>query len=427
MKLVKIPKKKKGEFREICIPSHKEKEEFRKYLPSLNEKSNIVCNPHVVHGFVNKKSPVTNAKMHIGKKYTLKFDLSNFFDTVKPIHLKGKLTEEEITKLMPDGRAYQGLPTSPAIANIAAVDMDNAIIKKIKGKNIVYTRYADDLCFSFDDFEMVKFLKDIVPQIVGRCGFKINKQKTWLQDSRFGNRIITGVSVSSTGISATKSVRRKLRAAIHQKNKSSISGLTEWIKLKEPVLVPDPNKIIQDKLSKLCKTWKLKRIILRNIPRKLTEQLSDDVIISGDPVQILGLSNWATNWRSCMRHPEGQYHRHAPFWVYLKGTRIAGLLSGSTMTVEGFTRPTFRARCLIHEMSDGKFYYDRIYGESPSAQVKLQESLINLGYKCTYDSHRGNTVVGSVSEKLCMSTPYFDSLYSSRILKDGIRHIVARR
>jgi len=408
MNLVKIPKKKKGEFREICIPTDAEKRAFRIHLPALNTKAGLVCDKEIVHGFLNKKSPVTNAKMHIGYKYTLKFDLSNFFDTVKPSQLKGKITEEQISALMPDGRAYQGLPTSPIIANIAAIDMDVAIKKKIKDKGIVFTRYADDLCFSFNDFENEKFLKLAIPQIVGRCGFILNKSKTWLQDARFGNRIITGVSVGETEIKPTRSVRRKLRAAIHQKNRNSIRGLTEWTKLKEPS--DKSNKIDQGKMNELCKGWEIRRILVRVVPEKISEKISENVIISGDPVQILGLSNWATNWRSCMYHPYGEYHRHAAFWVYLPGTRIAGLLSGAEKTEYGFTRPTFKARTLIHTTTSGKTYYDRLYGESNFAIEKLMQELQTYGILPIHRCARGEFVKGHVKMKHCIGKPYMDNL-----------------
>jgi RNA-directed DNA polymerase len=414
MKFIKIPKKKKGEYREICIPSSDEKVKFRIHLSDLNNKALKICNKESVHGFMNGKSPVTNAKKHIGFVYTLKFDLSDFFDTVKPSHLRGKISEAQISALMPDGRAYQGLPTSPVIANIAAIDMDAAILRKIKDEAIVYTRYSDDMCFSFNDFDLSKKLNQWIPQIVGRCGFRINKNKTWLQDSRFGNRIITGVSVTQDSIKPTRTAKRKLRAAIHQKNKRSVMGLTEWSKLKEPSTEPKSN-ITQDALNELCKLWDINRIKIHDIPKKQSEIISDNCIISGDPIQILGLSNWTTNWKSCMKHPTGQYHRHAAFWVYYPNTRIAGLLSGQQSTEASFTRPTFSARALIHQDANGKKYYDRVYGDSASNQAELKRQLNSAGI---VDIYYGKSAKfdGYVKKSLCHSTPYMDNM----LYKHGI-------
>jgi hypothetical protein len=326
---------------------------------------------------------------------------------------------------MPDNRAYQGLPTSPVVANIAAVDMDTAILRKIKDKNIVYTRYADDMCFSFNDYENVSFLKTSVPQIVGRCGFKLNKSKTWLQDARYGKRMITGVSVDANGISSSRKVRRKLRAAIHQGNKNSAMGLTEWAKLKSPCSEEEQkNRITKDQLYALCKIWNIRRINPQDIPKKETIILDNNVIISGDPIQMLGLSNWTTNWRSCMHHPNGGYHRHAALWVYSKGTSIAGLLSGQTSTVAGFTRPTFKARTLVHTMEDGRKYFDRVYGESYTAQTALIAELTKNGIN-EIPRRRirlSNKVVGMIPCSKCSGTPYMDSLTYDIIKKDDVRY-----
>jgi hypothetical protein len=411
MQIVKIPKKTKGAFREICIPSSSEKARMREYLPSLNAKAEKLCNSEVVHGFMNGKSPVTNALKHIGYQYTLKFDLSDFFDTVTPKHLKGKLTDEEVIELMPDNRAYQGLPTSPVIANLAAKEMDEAILKKIKNKEIVYTRYADDMCFSFNDFEFVAMLKTNITQIVGRCGFRLNKQKTWLQDARYGKRHVTGVAVDSEGISASRSVRRRLRAALHQKNHKEAHGLAEWVKLKVPN--PDKSRIDQKSVNALCRQWKIPAVKLRHLPKKRDDILLDNnIIITGDPIQMLGMSNFTTGWTSCMAHPHGQYHRRAPFWTYMEGTLIAGMKSEKTLTVNGFTRPLFSARALIHEMGDGKLYFDRVYyDQSLTTYETFVGTLNNAGINHIGLCKCGVYVKGGVDMKNARATPYLDSLY----------------
>lgn len=427
LKFIKIPKKKKGEFRQICIPGAEHKNKLRNYLSQLNKKASTLCGEQV-QGFMLGRSPVTNAEKHIGKRFTLKFDLADFFDTVTPDHLKGILTKEELETLMPDSHAYQGLPTSPIVANLAAVKMDTAIVKMIEKQQIdvVYTRYADDLCFSFDNYETVKILKTFIPQIVGRCKFIINKKKTWLQDSKFGQRHVTGVMVGDSEIKSSRKVRRRLRAAIHQKNDYEAQGLSEWVKLKAPN--PNNRKISQDDINELTRMWKLPRIHLNLLPKKEDDQIFQNgdhtVLVTGDTIQVLGLSNFATNWRSCMTHPNGEYHRHAAFWTYLKGTRIAGLLSGEEKTFGAFTRPTFKARALVHTFNNGKQYFDHAYYQDYSAYDALISTLRKNGFDCisnrpsafafTRPPTKENVVpfcvVGSVPEKSVRSVPYFDNL-----------------
>jgi hypothetical protein len=179
------------------------------------------------------------------------------------------------------GVARQGLPTSPIVANIAAAGMDKEIKEHIKGGGIVYTRYADDLTFSFDEPPMAMpgyasaagWLEASIPPIVEKHGFTVNEKKTRLQSARYGRRIITGIAVDKDGIYPTRAAKRKLRAAIHNAKtgrfkhfpsrqwmryvktcryhgrkpmpkrvwvrrwlRARVRGLEEWLKLKPPVV-----------------------------------------------------------------------------------------------------------------------------------------------------------------------------------------------
>ncbi|MBO1996760.1 hypothetical protein J4714_12815 [Staphylococcus epidermidis] len=83
-------------------------------------------------------------------------DLENFFDSIKPSMVSKYINEDVIEKCFIDGAPRQGLPTSPAISCLAFISCDNKIIESI-GKisdDIKYTRYADDLCLSFNDLSI---------------------------------------------------------------------------------------------------------------------------------------------------------------------------------------------------------------------------------------------------------------------------------
>lgn len=408
MNIIKIPKKTKGKFREIAIPSFEEKIQFRQYISKLNEKTKKLCSDSV-HGFVCGKSPVTNADQHRGKKYTLSFDLSDFFDMVKPSHLHGRLSKDEIQALMPDGRAYQGLPTSPAVANIAAIDMDKAIIKKIRDLDIVYTRYADDLTFSFDNFTNVGVLKKEITAIISRCGFRVNNTKTRLQDSRYGRRVVTGISVGESDISVTRKCRRKIRAAMHQKNQNSLNGLVEWSKLKIPK-IKEPSKYSQKEVDELTTLWSIKKVDIRNIPQKEDTDLSDNVRISGDLIYLLGISNFTTNWKSCMHHPSGCNHKKVNAWAYLRGTRVGMLFSNDIMKVCSFERNKMKARTLIHRLRNGVEYYDRVYGESDESRKLLIQTLEENNIHSISKAPKDMKVEGNVPQSKVYKTPYLDSL-----------------
>lgn len=411
MRIVRIPKK-KG-FRTIYVPNKEEKRELRNLVGQVNKKAEKLCPDGVAHGFMRFKSPVTNALSHVGHEYTTVFDLKDFFDSVNLTHLKGKLKQEELDKVLVDGSPRQGLPTSPTVANIAASDMDRAILKWRDDKKLqfVYTRYADDLSFSYDDPEITNLLKVNIPQIVGRCGFKINKNKTRTLSAKNGRRMITGVAVDNE-LHIPRRIKRKLRAAIHQGNKNIIQGLTEWTKLKLPT---KNEKLIlsEDDIVNLCTLWKLPKVNTRKLPDKSpNEDLGNDCFVSNDPAYMLGMSKYTTGWTSCMNASDGAYRRGVIFWLYLKGTRVAMYLSDKTKIFAGVERMVMRARCLVHELRNGVKVFDRIYPGNEDSNF-LKERLLANGYISIYDAQKlypREKVVGHVPSK---RKPYMDNLRSS--------------
>lgn len=268
MKRLKI-KKKSGGDRFVISPNHAEKARLRLQVEKLNNMVIKKCDKRIVHGFVPGKNPVTNALEHRGFQYTLNMDLKDFFDTVleENFRLKGKLKNKHLTQTQMEicfyqGAARQGLPTSPAISNLAMIDMDKFLKGICKLKKIVYTRYADDLSFSGNNIIDLKRLRDRLPKISQKYGFEINPKKTRIQSARFGRRNITGVMVDDN-IHPSRAIKRRLRAAKHKNKKHQVRGFDEWMKL------PLPNPKGTKRISKVKKTQ------IRHVARKL--QGLDDV------------------------------------------------------------------------------------------------------------------------------------------------------
>lgn len=234
MQVLRIPKG-NGKVRVVYAPSEEEKAELRSLLPALVKIAKRRCNLDVVHGFMPGRSPLTNALPHVGYQYTVNMDLKDFFDTVLITHVMHLIPPKILAATMKYGAARQGLPTSPLVANIAAAQLDWDLITALP-EDVVYTRYADDLSFSFDDQALTKELPMLVTKLVTEHGFEVNKDKTKLQWAGAGRRIVTGIAVDHERAFPTREVRRKLRAARHQNNKGSKAGLTEWCRLKLPAL-----------------------------------------------------------------------------------------------------------------------------------------------------------------------------------------------
>lgn len=247
---VAIPKK-GGGARLIYIPSPPYKRRLQQLLPALERLQGRVCNPEVVHGFVPGRSPVTNAAAHVGSRFTVSMDIKDWFDSVTPAMLSGKVPPLILALVMIDGAPRQGLPTSPFVANIATADLDQAIIDAIKasGHIIRYTRYADDLTFSTDDPSSVEWVRQNVPPLIEGYGLTLNHRKTRVQDGRYVRRCVTGVSIREDGVLvAPRRVRRRLRALAHlsakrtdnRRIRNQAHGLSEWCRMRMPWGVKRP-------------------------------------------------------------------------------------------------------------------------------------------------------------------------------------------
>jgi len=249
MQITRIPKK-NGKFRTIYAPNPEEKEGYRKLITELMPLAYQLCDPGVVHGFMPGKSPITNALSHINKEFTLCMDMQDFFDTVTWRNLQGLLPDDMIEQVLYDGSARQGLPTSPIVSNICASPMDTQIKDEIPAE-VTYTRYADDLCFSFNTKGLAKELIATAITAMEARRFKLNKKKTRLQWAGAGRRIITGVAVEGDSIYPTRRVKRKYRAACHQQHKGSMHGLREWMRQRPPAQYKEAMAAEFDKLKKL--------------------------------------------------------------------------------------------------------------------------------------------------------------------------------
>lgn len=160
------------------------------------------------HGFVKGKNYQTFLEPHLGNEFFMRLDIEDFFpsfsmDLMRKIlreHIEDERALADVMELCTlDDKLPQGICTSPVLSNILFRRIDQRILKycqtieegrrmqnrypnesKIK---ICYTRYADDLLFSSDQFdfkENLHFLR-MIRRILKEDGFRINKQKTIME------------------------------------------------------------------------------------------------------------------------------------------------------------------------------------------------------------------------------------------------------
>lgn len=246
MRIITISKG-NGKKRIIYAPNADERYLLEAHMPYLEDAQESTCGPEV-HGFRPHRSPITNAAAHLNREFTLSFDLAGFFDSVDARHLRKLLPEHMLREVREGGVLHlgaprQGLPTSPFVANIAASPMDADIRNELclPVRDVVYTRYADDLSFSWSgDRHLHNWLRREVKRIVEQHRFTLAKGKTHLQSSAAGRRVICGVAVDH-GLHARREARRKLRAAEH--NVNTITRIRELACAFEGT--PEPDKHIK--------------------------------------------------------------------------------------------------------------------------------------------------------------------------------------
>jgi RNA-directed DNA polymerase len=226
-----IPKR-SGGFREISAPVLALKRAQSKLAHILQI---VYQSKDVVHGFIEDRNIVSNARVHAGRRYVLNVDLKDFFPSIHFGRVQG-LFEGWPYKRPPEvafviarlscspGTLPQGAPTSPIISNMICAEMDDDLRRLAGANHCSYTRYADDLTFSTDEKVFPRdlaFLPEkgslslgwVLVQTIADAGFIVNSSKVRLQTQ--GNRQeVTGL-VANVRPNVKRELVRQVRAMLH--------------------------------------------------------------------------------------------------------------------------------------------------------------------------------------------------------------------
>lgn len=237
-----------GGTRQICASQGRLKR-FQRLL--LDEFLSSFRMPGHVHGGVKNRSIASNARPHVNHDVVISLDLSKFFHSVSADKVKSVFTElyscdaeaaEILSKLTThSGCLPQGAPTSPHLANMAALSLDEALqtccLTAVGAENFNYTRYIDDITISGGE-ALVKLLPEFDRLIVD-AGFRRNEKKTRIlrQNTR---QWVTGVVVNKK-LAPPKKILRDLRQHFYYCRKFGLDGHCDWIGMR-------PNRFL-DKIS----------------------------------------------------------------------------------------------------------------------------------------------------------------------------------
>ena len=185
----------------------------------------LTPSPHAT-AFIKRKNLKDNVAPHANNRYFLCLDLKDFFPSIKMwrvVSLFKLLGYSNYSAFILarictcKNSLPQGAVTSPSLSNFISGKLDKRISGYTSKKNVIYTRYADDMTFSSNNPKSLHRITPMVKKIITTSGFTLNDRK----ERRFGPRqkcAITGLvkNNSSPKFSIGKRKKREMRAVIHR-------------------------------------------------------------------------------------------------------------------------------------------------------------------------------------------------------------------
>lgn len=203
-------------------------------------------------------SIIDAAKEHCSSKWLIKIDIENFFDSVNEVsvyklfrgmgycslvsfelarlctfvpahvsknHFKRSLLYNTSSDDLPYpkkgikflGRLPQGAPSSPSISNLVFEPIDIVLQNYAEHNDLVYSRYADDICFSSDS---KNFSREKAMEIINFCskeirrhGYATKKMKTKIIPPGVP-KVVLGLNVNHSNPKLTKAFKKRLEGHI---------------------------------------------------------------------------------------------------------------------------------------------------------------------------------------------------------------------
>ncbi|MFC1679094.1 retron St85 family RNA-directed DNA polymerase [Elusimicrobiota bacterium] len=165
-----------------------------------------------------------NVGPHRNNRYFLCLDFADFFPSINRSRVERTFTyagyDTEAGRILAAlctlrNHLPQGAVTSPALSNLVAAKLDRRLAGLTSRRNIVYTRYADDLTFSSNSPKILRVTGPLIERIVCNEHFTVNPNKTRFMGPRI-RTVVTGMTKESSvaGFRVGRTKKRKVRAAM---------------------------------------------------------------------------------------------------------------------------------------------------------------------------------------------------------------------
>lgn len=238
-----VRRKKNGKVRRLAEPNDHLKAIQRVLLRFYLDHAQLI-HP-AAFGYRREHSIADHAWTHAGAATIIVCDIADFFpDTAawrveawfgtRPHHFSGgepmaPALAHLLTLLTTDrGGLPQGAPTSPALSNVVNYEMDIALARKAKRSGGQYSRYVDDLVFSWPDgAEPASDFEPAVRAVLRTYGYRLNADKGWRVYGRGDEPLITGTVLRRSGrVDVPDPIRQRIRQleADPAANRSQLDG-----------------------------------------------------------------------------------------------------------------------------------------------------------------------------------------------------------
>lgn len=190
-------------------------------------------------------SIATHARRHLGQTILLLVDLTDFFPSTAAWRVRrwfGNLgwQGESLHILMRlcvyRGGLPQGAPTSPALSNLVNRPLDEALSRQAAMSGARYSRYCDDIAFSWGtDAEPPAFRREVADTL-GRFGYQVHPVKGWRLQHVDRRPEITGVVLDGRRLRLPAAVLARIRRLLFRRfflNATERSQLQGYIGLRK--------------------------------------------------------------------------------------------------------------------------------------------------------------------------------------------------
>jgi len=195
--------------------------------------------------------PLENAKIHAGKKWLVKLDITDFFEAIserqvykvfrsfsyRPLvafqlaRICTRISDDSLkyrnarwmSKGTRIGHLPQGAPTSPMLSNHVCAQLDESLSHLARRNSCAYSRYADDIVFSTNELTKPRAgtLVHDASVLLGSMGFRRNRQKTHVCPPG-ARKIVTGLLVDQAEPRLTREFRKGLELHLHYAKEAGV-------------------------------------------------------------------------------------------------------------------------------------------------------------------------------------------------------------